>query len=159
MEIQDYLKESIKSGQKYAIMGVGSTLRSDDGAGMYFIELLNEKVQNDYVLLIAGSTAPENFTGVIKSFRPNKLFIVDAAFMELPVGETKLIPYCDIGGISFSTHMLPLSVMLKYLEAELNCEVVFIGIQPKCTEQGLVICDEVKKGTMNLAKIFSEVLK
>lgn len=158
MEIQDYLKESIQPGQKYVIMGVGSTLRSDDGAGMYFIELLNEKVQNDHVLLVSGSTAPENFTGVIKSFEPDKLFIVDAAFMGLSAGETKLVPNCDIGGVSFSTHMLPLSVMLKYLEAELSCEVAFIGIQPKCTDQGLVICDEVKKGTIHLAEIFSEAL-
>lgn len=159
MDMQDCLNKNIQPGQKYAIMGVGSTLRSDDGAGMYFIELLNKQVQNDNVLLIAGSTAPENFTGVIKAFSPDKLFIVDAAFLGLLPGEAKVVPDCDIGGLSFSTHMLPLSVMLKYLEAELGCEVIFIGIQPKCTDQGMDMCDEVKEGTRRLAELFYEYIK
>jgi hypothetical protein len=50
--------------------------------------------------------------------------------------------------------MLPLPVMLKYLESEVRCEVIFIGIQPKCTDHGLCMCDEVKKGIKRLARIF-----
>ena len=79
MEMRDYLKRLIRPGQKIAVLGVGSTLRSDDAAGMYFIELLESLVKKENVLLIAGSTAPENFTGVIKNFAPDILFIVDAA--------------------------------------------------------------------------------
>lgn len=154
MEIRDCLENNIKSGQKYAVLGIGSELRSDDGAGMYFIELLSDRVKHDNVLLIAGSTAPENFTGVIKNFAPDKLIIVDAAHMGLLPGEVKVVPACDIDGVSFSTHMLPLPVMLKYLEAESGCDVLFIGIQPECTDQGLCMCDEVKKGIEQLAEDF-----
>lgn len=153
-DIRAYLKKYIKPGRKYAVMGVGSTLRSDDGAGMYFIEHLSSLIQRDDVLLIAGSTAPENFTGVIKNFAPATLFIVDAAHMGLLPGETRVIPACNIEGVSFSTHMLPLPVMLKYLEMEAGCDVVFIGIQPVTTEQGLNMNDEVKKGAEYLSETF-----
>jgi hydrogenase 3 maturation protease len=158
MEMRDCLKNKIQPGQKYAVLGIGSTLRSDDAAGMYFIELLGDLIQKDDVLLIAGSTAPENFTGVIRDFAPDKLFIVDAAHMGLLPGEVKVVPACDIGGVTFSTHMLPLSVMLKYLESEAGCDVVFIGIQPDSTDQGLHMSDEVKKGTKHLAEDFYHVL-
>lgn len=159
MEIRDYLKNDMQPGQKYAVLGIGSALRSDDAAGMYFIELLGNLVQQDDLLLIAGSTAPENFTGVIKNFAPDRLIIVDAAHIGLLPGEVKVVPACDISGVSFSTHMLPLSVMLKYLESETGCDVLFIGIQPKCTDQGLCMSDEVKKGTEHLAEDFYYAIK
>lgn len=159
MEVKDFLKKHIQPGKKYAVMGVGSVLCSDDAAGMYLIERLTRRIRRDDVLLIAGSTAPENFTGVIKCFSPDRLFIADAAYMGLSPGDAKAVPACDIGGISFSTHMLPMSVMLEYLKSEIGCEVTFIGIQPKSTEQGLTMCDEVKKGTERLAKAFYDALK
>lgn len=158
MEVTDFLKQYSQPGKKYAVLGVGSVLCSDDAAGMYLIERLNHLIHREDVLLIAGSTAPENFTGVIKNFSPDRLFIVDAAFMELSPGDTKVVPACDIDGLSFSTHMLPMSVMLEYLKTESGCEVTFIGIQPKSTEQGLTMSDEVKKGTKRLARAFCDAL-
>jgi hydrogenase 3 maturation protease len=154
MEIPDCLQKNIRDGLKHAILGIGSTLRSDDAAGMYFIERIRDLVERDDVLFIAGSTAPENFTGVIRNFAPDKLFIVDAAHMGLLPGETKMVPAGDIGGVTFSTHMLPLSVMLKYLESEADCDVLFIGIQPKSTDLGFGMSDEVENGTKQLIADF-----
>jgi len=145
-------------GQKTAIMGVGSVLRSDDAAGMYFIERLMSYKKRDDLLLIEGSTAPENFTGVIKNFEPDRLFIIDAAYMGLPVGEIRVLETASIGGMSFSTHMLPLPVMLNYLELETSCEVICIGIQPGSTEQGFTMCEEVRAGAEHLAEMFYEAL-
>lgn len=157
MEIKEYLSQNIKHGKKYAIMGIGSVLRSDDGAGMYFIELCEQKLKRDDLLLIGGSTAPENFTGVIKDFRPEKLFIIDAAHMGMMPGEYKILNESDIGGLPFTTHMLPLSVIVKYLEAEANCQAVFIGIQPLSTDLGFEMCNKVADGTKKLAQCFFEV--
>ena len=64
----------------------------------------------------------------------------------------------DISGVSFSTHMLPLPVLLKYLEAEVPCEVICIGIQPKCTEAGFSLSEEVREGTERLAEDFYRTL-
>jgi len=159
MQISDYLESKIKPSRKYAVLGIGSTQRSDDAAGMYFIELLSCMVKQDNVLLVAGSTAPENFTGVIRDFRPDVLFIVDAAHMGLLPGETRIVPANDIGGVSFSTHMLPLTVMLDYLQAELGCEVLFIGIQPASTDYGFCMSDDVRKEVERLAEEFCSALE
>ena len=158
MSLESVIKENVTAGKKIAIMGVGSVLRSDDGAGMYLIEKLSELEKSENLLLIAGSTAPENFTGVIKEFAPDKLFIVDAAHMELPVGEIRVLDTDDISGLSFSTHMLPMPVMLRFLKLESDCEVICIGIQPESTGIGVELCDKVKTATESLAKLFTEAL-
>jgi hydrogenase 3 maturation protease len=106
--------------------------------------------------MIAGSTAPENFTGQIKSFQPDILFIVDAAFLGLPPGETAVIPQGEIGGLSCSTHMLPLPVLLQYLDSEVSCSMVLIGIQPRDTTLGLEMCEEVRESTKRLAQAFAQ---
>lgn len=159
MGIRDFLRQNIKPGVRYAIMGVGSVLRADDGAGMYFIELCEENIKCDNLLLIAGSTAPENFTGVIKDFKPEKLFVIDAANMGINPGECKILNESDIGGMPFTTHMLPLSVIVKYLQAETKCEAVYIGIQPLSTDLGFEMCDKVIDGTKKLADCFFDTFK
>ena len=158
-EIQTVLREKITPGKKIAVMGVGSVLRSDDGAGMYLIERLTSKIRADDALLIAGSTAPENFTGVIKTYAPDILFVADAAHMGMQTGEISLIRESDIGGLSFSTHMLPLPILFGYLKLEADCEIVCIGIQPENTEQGLEMCGKVRAAVEKLADLFDEALR
>jgi hydrogenase 3 maturation protease len=155
--MKDYLESHMKGGRKYAIMGVGSALRSDDAAGLYLISLLKPLARRPDVLLVSGSTAPENFTGVIKAFQPDKLFIIDAAHMGLKPGETRGISAGDIALCSLTTHMLPLPVMMKYLENEIDCEMILIGIQPGDTSQGLQISRIVRKGVRRLADDFLDV--
>lgn len=157
-ELEPDLGRYIQTGQRTAILGVGSVLRSDDAAGMYFVDRLASKIQRDDILLIAGSTAPENFTGVIKDFAPDRLFIIDAARMGLPVGEMRELDMKEIAGMAFSTHMLPLPVMLSYLAHETACEVVCIGIQPGSTEQGFSMSQEVHAAAEHLAGLFFEAL-
>jgi hydrogenase 3 maturation protease len=157
--IREFLKKNIRPGSKYAVMGIGSVLCSDDAAGMYFIELFDGLVKRSDILSISGSTAPENFTGVIKDFAPEKLFMIDAAYMEMLPGEVRIIPAADIGGVSFSTHMLPLPLMLEYLKTETGCDVIFIGIQPQFTGHGSGMCRKVKNGTKRLAQDFYEAFK
>ena len=144
--------------KRIAIMGVGSELRNDDAAGMRLIEKLRKVITREDVIFIGGGTAPENFTGVIKDFHPDELIIIDAAHMGISTGEIRLLESDEIGGLSFSTHMLPLPIMLKYLELELNCRVTCIGIQPENTEQGFCMCEEVTKAVDKLADMFYEVL-
>ncbi|MEG1547694.1 MAG: hydrogenase 3 maturation endopeptidase HyCI [Clostridia bacterium] len=157
-EILDYLKLHISPNQKTAIMGVGSELRCDDGAGMLLIDMLRESCNDPSVLLIAASSAPENFCGVIRRFAPDVLFVVDAAYMGMPVGALAPVAIDNIGGVSFSTHMLPLSFLLSYLAAETGCEVLPIGIQPQSTQQGIGICDEVISGVKTLLSGFCATL-
>lgn len=158
-ELSTLLHEKLSKSQKTAILGVGSVLRSDDGVGMYLIEQLSKRIKSDRFLMIAGSTAPENFTGVIKEFAPDLLLVIDAAQLGLPIGEIRFIDPEEIEGLTFSTHMLPLPIMFQYLALEIDCEIICIGIQPQTTEQGFIICEEVKRAAEHLTGIFCSVLQ
>ena len=153
-----FLRDTIKSS-RVAVLGVGSELCRDDGAGLYAVREIKKQPGSERLLLLCGESAPENFTGVIKSFKPDVLFIIDAAYMDLPAGSVQLLPYERAAGLSFSTHMLPLPIMLNYLEAEVGCETLFIGVQPRSTEQGLGMSAEVKAGVRRLAECSGDAFR
>jgi hydrogenase 3 maturation protease len=158
-KIESFLKDKITREARIVILGAGSELRADDAAGMLLIKKLERALgSKERVLLIAGSTAPENFTGLIKAFCPDIIFFVDAAHLGKQPGSVCSVPGDLIGGVSFSTHMLPFSVMLSYLQKTVNCEVDFIGIQPKSTEFGEMMCAEVEQAVDALAGYFTEII-
>ena len=116
------------------MLGVGSELRGDDAAGMLISgrlrEHFRERLNPSVFRVFAGETAPENFTGELKKFRPSHLLICDCADFGRAPGETVLASPDEISGISFSTHRLPLFVFLDYLAQEFPCNVRILGIQP-----------------------------
>lgn len=113
-------------------MGVGSELRADDVAGLLVARNLARAFPDKAnLLVIEGHSAPENFTGEILRFEASHLVIVDCAELGSPPGSVRLFPIDEIGGLSSSTHSLPLSIVIAYLERHHPCETLVIGIQPK----------------------------
>jgi hydrogenase maturation protease len=81
------------------------------------------------VRAFVGDVAPENLTGELKQYRPDLLLIIDAMDMGLAPGETRIISLEEIGGMSFSSHILPLPIMMDYLAREVGCNILLLGIQ------------------------------
>lgn len=159
--LEEYLDERIKNASKVAILGAGSVLKADDAAGMLLIEKLGKLLGEDYpqVLLVGGSTAPENFTGLIKSFAPQHLFLVDAALIEEEPGAIGVIDPEQIKAVSFSTHMLPFPIVVDYLQQHTGCQVSIIGIQPKSTRMEDNLCDEVEASVDELVNVFGQLFR
>ncbi len=163
-EVERYLKDAFLKHRRVAIVGVGSELCRDDGAGLYLVDCLARRTglaagqSSERLLLVRGGPAPENFTGIIKAFRPDLLVVVDAAYLELPAGSIQILPEERVAGLSFSTHMLPLPMMLAYLKLECACETCLVGIQPATTEQGLGMSKRVQEGAELLSEILSKAL-
>jgi len=123
----------------------------DDGIGPYIAERFkNEPVQ---IPVIDCGTTPENYTGVIKRQRPKKLILIDAAEMNLSAGEIRIIPKEKIGTMHLSTHGIPLSVFIQYMEKEIPA-IILIGIQPE-TMQG-ELSDAVKKSGEELIRLLQK---
>ena len=135
--LDDVLNRKAGSARRLAVLGVGSTLRADDGAGMYIVGRLIETFSQEKcagLLFCLGETAPENFSGAIKDFRPDHILVFDAADVGKTPGEVfEIDPDC-IGGQTFSSHMLPLRLMLNYLADETGAGVTFVGIQYQSLE-------------------------
>ncbi len=155
MDIESLLKDIFAAG-KTLFLCVGSELREDDGAGMYIAERISA-IRKAEVCVIAGGTAPENFTGLIRRFAPKSIVVIDAAHMGLYAGEYMQLMPDDISGDSFSTHMLPLPIMLHYLEADCDCTTCYIGIQPEKTGYGLGLSESVRAGADRLSEIIIRI--
>lgn len=131
------------------IVGIGNTLKSDDGAGPEIIKKLQEKGQFAFYLLDAGS-APENYTRKIKNFKPETIVFIDAVEMKEPPGTIKIIDEKDISSGYFTTHNMPLNLFLDYIKEETKAKIIFIGIQPESTCFGEGLSDPVQKAAKKL---------
>jgi hydrogenase 3 maturation protease len=127
---------------RLAVLGVGNELRSDDAAGVFVARHVLEptgkngvaRLGGDQVLILEGGIAPESQTGPLRRFPPDLVLLVDAAQMNEPPGSVRCFSAAEIAGLTTSTHTLPLHVLCRYLEEELNAGVALIGIQPATTE-------------------------
>jgi len=160
--IEQFLGDVFDCSSRLVILGVGSELMADDAAGTMIAESLMERFSSkvsEKLLILSGSNAPECFTGVIKDFKPSHVILIDAADFKGQPGECCDIDPTVVCGVSFSTHMLPLKVMLEYLKKETGCETVILGIQPKCLEFCGEMTAEVKKTVDTLIEILSGLIK
>lgn len=138
---------------RIAVVGVGNTLRGDDAAGVWVVRAIAERLQAaPDVLLVDGSTAPENFTGPLRRFRPNLVIEIDAAHLGEPAGTIAWVDWRDADGLSASTHTLPPSVLARFLSADLGCRVSLLGIQPATVEMGEGLSPDVAEAVDRLAR-------
>ncbi|MFC2008799.1 hydrogenase maturation peptidase HycI [Chloroflexota bacterium] len=141
------------------VMGIGNSLKGDDGVGPYVAELLAGKKAEtvgvfspeDEVNSIDCGTVPENYTGIVRRLRPNHLVLVDAADMGLDVGAMRAIPPEMIGALGLSTHSMPLSMFMSYV-ADLVGRLTLVGIQPQSMHLGDEMCDSVRRTGEELAR-------
>jgi hydrogenase 3 maturation protease len=111
----------------YLILCIGNRNGGDDAIGPYVAEKLESDKNID---VIDCGTVPENYTSVVKRYNPKQLVIIDAVEMNLTPGEMRIIPKEKIGRMHISTHSIPLSVLMDYLEKYVK-NIFFIGIQPE----------------------------
>jgi hydrogenase 3 maturation protease len=147
-EIIPHLITGIRGGSKIAFLGIGSPLRADDSVGLYIVnEMMSRLVPypGQEFRFCLGESAPENFSGEIRSFGTTHLVIIDAADMGTTPGTMRLIAQDQIGGTSFSTHMLPLKMLTDYLVMTTGCQVFVVGVQPRSLAFGQLISEPVKE--------------
>jgi hydrogenase 3 maturation protease len=156
--LKTLLKKKLKGAEKIAVLGVGSVLRNDDAAGLLVADQL-KKIKNPKLKVFLGSTAPENLTGEIIKYKPTHIAIVDSVDMDQKPGSIMLIEPQVVEGVSFSTHMLPVKMIVDYFLESLKCEIIIIGIQPKSLEFGGTVSDEVKKSAKQIADTIRQILQ
>ena len=162
MAFTDILNEKMKNVRRLAILGVGSTLRADDGAGMAIVGRLIEIFAREScpgLLFCPGETAPENFSGAIRTFRPDHILVFDAADTGKMPGEITEIDLNKVEGPTFSSHTLPLRLMLHYLAGETGAEITLVGIQCRNLEFDRDMTPEVKATVDSLSAILEDYIR
>lgn len=160
--LRNNLKSNLIGAKKIAVLGVGSELRADDIAGILAAQELDKDAKrigrSIDLKVFLGYTAPENLSGEIKKFKPTHVIIIDSADIGKKPGDVALFTPEDSGGISFSTHKLPIKVLAQYLQQSFECRVIIIGIQPKTLDFGKPVSKEVKKAIGEAAGTIKEIL-
>jgi len=143
------------------VLGIGNRLGGDDAAGTRVVDILSQRRHRAKALLpteimaVDAGTAPESYTSVIRQHRPDLLILVDAADMGLPPGALRIITPEKISILSFSTHHMPLSMFISYVE-EFCGKILLVGVQPERTETGMGISKAVRKSVKKLAEAILE---
>jgi len=137
-----FLFDDILKG-KIIIVGVGNTLRGDDGFGPALIEKLKKNFEEigdrqykSIPILIDAGNAPENYAGKIAKKKPDTILIVDAIDLGLKPGEYEIIKRTDMVETGFTTHNMSLSMFIEFLEKETGAEIYILGVQPKNVNLG-----------------------
>jgi len=131
----------------YLIMCIGNKEGGDDAIGPYVANKL--KKYDDIIVLDCG-TVPENYTSIVKKNKPKNLIIIDSVDMNLGPGDIRIVPKEKIGVMHISTHGIPLSVLIGYLEPYIE-NIYLIGIQPKTMSGKLT--NSVRKSGEKLIEI------
>lgn len=136
-------------------VGIGNTLKGDDGAGVELIGKLRASgFQNrkDITIMDCGQS-PENFINAITASNAGTIVLVDAAALAGPAGSFELFETESIAGLSCSTHSMPLSMLSEMIAARSGKKVFLLGIQPKELGFGEGLSTEVEKGLDELVEI------
>ena len=159
---QQRLTQAFTNAKTIAILGIGNDLKADDGIGPYIIDQLQNQ-NPPHIELINASTVPENFMSHLIESRPHLILLIDAALMQAEPGTIRLIDKDTIGGVAFSSHQLPLTFFIEYLENNLTTTTILIlGIQPLTDEFTLPLSEHVQQAAdeiiTTLTQLFTQTL-
>jgi hydrogenase 3 maturation protease len=141
-DVENGLKEFISGAKRVAILGIGNDLRTDDGLGPFIVNSLCIK-DSDIMIENVGSV-PEGFARPLTEFGAECVILVDAADMRKPPGHVELVTKDRIGGITISTHSMPLSFLMMYLEQQTGGKSILLGVQPKSIQFGEGLNPEIQ---------------
>jgi hydrogenase 3 maturation protease len=137
---------------KTVIMGIGSTLKSDDGVGVFIVESLkNEGFSN---VIVAGAT-PEHWLGFLANNKFEKLLIIDSVLFGGEKGEIRLLDLQEISERFGLTHSSSLHLFYDFISKEGNIrELKVLAIMPESLEIGGSLSSPVKRSAEEIISFF-----
>jgi hydrogenase 3 maturation protease len=152
-----HLEERLSGARRVAVVGIGDVLLPRDRLGMLAAEAISDLHLPGVGVFLAG-TVPESMTGPIRRFRPDHVLFLDAAEMGTPPGTVAVIEPEGIHATLFSTHVLPLSVVMEFLEKDARTRVTLVGIEPDTRAEGEKPTPREEEGVQRLLAVLKKIL-
>ncbi len=151
MDALAHLKLHLKG--KVLVVGIGNTLRSDDGIGSILAERIQGKLP--HIVYDSGSS-PENYLGKIIKDKPDTIVLIDAVDFGGKAGEIRMLEGEDIQTVNFfSTHDASISLAIDYLKNSLKeVDIFILAIQPKILAFGDKLSPEIHKALEKIEEWF-----
>ena len=142
---------------KVIVLGIGNTLRSDDGAGSVLASRIKGKVP---FVVFDASVSPENYLEKIIKEKPDTVVIIDAVDFGAKPGEFKFLEAQEIKTVNlFATHNASISLTINYLQNNLKADIIILIIQPKSINFGDKLSREVADTLDELEGWFSRLTR
>ncbi len=153
--MNDSSKEIISRlrGKRFGVIGVGNTMRGDDGAGPALVAVLEGRFS---LPMVDASEVPENYGGWVVKKDLGAVVFVDAVEFGAQPGCFRIIPLEMLMRSASSTHRLSLHYTVKYMREEWDGDAILIGVQPKSVKLGDGLSDEVSIGVKALSEVLIE---
>ena len=155
------LAAGMRGKGRIVIMGVGNPLKGDDAAGLLCAEALLKGIpakERRGVKILRAYDVPENYTGIIRKFKPTRVIIIDAALAGLKPGEIFVLEKEKIAIEEISSHKIPLMVLISYLEQTIGCKVTVLGIQARDLAFGAPVHPVIKAAVKTVADLLTGIL-
>jgi len=136
------------------IVGVGNSLKGDDGAGPLVCRRIGGKTSAE---IIDAATVPENYIQTIIKKAPENLLVIDAMDFAAPAGTIRIFKPDQISSLVISTHTLSPELFIKMIRRDIEVGVYFIGIQPAQIQLGQQLSKEVNQAVQQLVDILVSV--
>jgi len=142
-------------GSKTLIVGIGNTLKGDDGAGPLVCHQLRQA--GIAAEIIDAGTVPENYIQPIIERAPANLLVIDAMDFGASPGTISIFKPQQLSSIVTSTHTLSPRLFAQIVRQSLSAEVYFVGIQPAQTQLGESLSPQVNQAIQRLSHVLTSI--
>lgn len=142
------------------IVGVGNTLRGDDGVGIKIIDCIESATQSRGLTLIRAEDVVENFLNDIRESGSSEVLFIDAVTAELEPGSVVFDEFeaLEVGGGMLSTHRLTMNISVNMLKNE-GIKSYLLGVQALDTGFGEGLTDPVDRAAELLIGYINDILE
>jgi len=156
MDTADEVLEKLRElrGYRTIIVGIGNTLKGDDGAGPLVCQQLYGKVCAGVMDV---GTVPENYIQPIVKSTPENLLVIDAIDFGASAGTIGMFKPEQLNSAIISTHSLSPRVFVNVICKETEADPYFVGIQPAQTQLGESVSPEVSRAIRWLIRNLTEI--
>ncbi len=138
------------------VMGIGNPCRGDDAAGSLVAQLISDIPG---VRVIDAQEVPENYVRQVVGEAPGTVVLVDSVDLESAPGSVALLDKDQVEGYLPSTHRMPLSLLMDYLERETHARIFLIAIQPRHAAFMQPMSGEVHSSVKSIAGVLKDVFE
>jgi hydrogenase 3 maturation protease len=144
-------------GSKTIIVGIGNTLKGDDGVGPLVCEQLRQA--GIAAEIIDAGTVPENYIQRITKKAPQNLLIIDAIDFGAGPGTIKIFEPHELNAFIVSTHTLSPRLFAELVSRNIKVDIYFIGIQPAQTQLGQSVSAKAAQAAEQLSQSLADIFR
>lgn len=142
IQILEFLKNFLTGN--FAILGIGNTMKADDGFGSIVASELRKRLSVTPIekRIFDGGIAPENFLGKILNMGIERLLIIDAVLYDGKASELSIFSAKELFGKFSLTHgPSNFAIFQNFLP---KCEIAILAAMPRNLSFGKPLSAEMK---------------